>query len=728
MTSSMKLVGCCCCLLLVAACGTQNAGSRYVKSESVGAANGKTIAVSEKDSALLAGTTLEIPAGALAGDTVITLEVGLDSLLDEDTAAGPVATWGPAGTRFSRPARMTLPLSLSESGDEISVLVRESDGTQFELPASAVTVDAQGRASFTIDGFTSFQPLRRRPCQSNAQCHSSQVCRNGRCRPANNQCRSDADCPASSLCVQAPCAGALNCPGTCQPRPPTCANCPPGSACVNGVCATGCGIVQGCPAGQTCQNNVCVVTGCHADTDCPQGQRCDATTGRCATPPPQCGMNTVCPSGSLCVNGACVAQCDLQRPCPQGLVCGANGVCVTQPPPSCGPVPMACPADAMVCPDGSTVTRTGPNCSFAPCGGVACPPVVRQCPDGSFVGPAGPNCDIAPCPGTTVQCPPGLACVNGQCVGGCANVPCPQGLVCDPATALCRPPPGCVTSMDCGQNAQCVNGACISTGCGANGVTCPPGTTCDAARAVCVPNPTGCMNDSQCPLGAFCVGGQCVQSSQCDPNRPCPQGLACINGVCGSNGACMADSNCGPGQVCLAGRCTSPVTCANGSVCPNGQTCLNGMCVSQPLDGGMACPADAMMCPDGTYVGRTGPNCSFPPCGGGVVDAGLACNSMQPCGAGQQCLNGVCVSQPIDGGMACPADVMMCPNGGFVGRTGPNCTFPPCPGTVVDAGVAQCNAMVSCGQGQTCQNGVCVATCGGVVCAQGQTCQMGVCR
>jgi hypothetical protein len=27
-----------------------------------------------------------------------------------------------------------------------------------------------------------------------------------------------------------------------------------------------------------------------------------------------------------------------------------------------------------------------------------------------------------------------------------------------------------------------------------------------------------------------------------------------------------------------------------------------------------ACPADAMLCPDGSAVGRTGPNCTFPPC------------------------------------------------------------------------------------------------------------------
>jgi hypothetical protein len=31
--------------------------------------------------------------------------------------------------------------------------------------------------------------------------------------------------------------------------------------------------------------------------------------------------------------------------------------------------PVACTMDAKVCPDGSAVGRTGPNCEFAPCPG-----------------------------------------------------------------------------------------------------------------------------------------------------------------------------------------------------------------------------------------------------------------------------------------------------------------------------------------------------------------------
>ena len=30
--------------------------------------------------------------------------------------------------------------------------------------------------------------------------------------------------------------------------------------------------------------------------------------------------------------------------------------------------------------------------------------------------------------------------------------------------------------------------------------------------------------------------------------------------------------------------------------------------------GGVACTMEAKLCPDGSYVGRTGPNCEFAPC------------------------------------------------------------------------------------------------------------------
>lgn len=61
----------------------------------------------------------------------------------------------------------------------------------------------------------------------------------------------------------------------------------------------------------------------------------------------------------------------------------------------------ACTEEAKQCPDGSYVSRTGPNCEFAPCpsgGNTACPQDAKQCPNGSYVSRTGPNCEFAPCP------------------------------------------------------------------------------------------------------------------------------------------------------------------------------------------------------------------------------------------------------------------------------------------------------------------------------------------
>lgn len=64
--------------------------------------------------------------------------------------------------------------------------------------------------------------------------------------------------------------------------------------------------------------------------------------------------------------------------------------------------PVACTEEAKVCPDGSAVGRTGPDCSFAPCPQMEepkpCTLEAKVCPDGSTVGRTGPDCSFAPCP------------------------------------------------------------------------------------------------------------------------------------------------------------------------------------------------------------------------------------------------------------------------------------------------------------------------------------------
>jgi hypothetical protein len=52
--------------------------------------------------------------------------------------------------------------------------------------------------------------------------------------------------------------------------------------------------------------------------------------------------------------------------CKEGkIVSGGKDECGCQLPPKCEPV--ACTADAKICPDGSAVGRVGPNCEFAAC-------------------------------------------------------------------------------------------------------------------------------------------------------------------------------------------------------------------------------------------------------------------------------------------------------------------------------------------------------------------------
>ncbi len=94
--------------------------------------------------------------------------------------------------------------------------------------------------------------------------------------------------------------------------------------------------------------------------------------------------------------------------------------------------------------------------------------------------------------------------------------------------------------------------------------------------------------------------------------------------------------SCRPRPACLDNvpRCMIPETpdmcpsekkiCGGiaGLQCPNGYQCkldsnypdASGLCVKNDLKitpGQKACPADAKQCPDGSWVGRTGPNCEF---------------------------------------------------------------------------------------------------------------------
>jgi hypothetical protein len=88
-----------------------------------------------------------------------------------------------------------------------------------------------------------------------------------------------------------------------------------------------------------------------------------------------CTINgKVCEEWALFRGGCSIEKCD---PCPQyiapspdfcrngKIVDNGKDECGCQKLPTCEPV--ACPMDAKVCSDGTSVGRIGPNCEFAPC-------------------------------------------------------------------------------------------------------------------------------------------------------------------------------------------------------------------------------------------------------------------------------------------------------------------------------------------------------------------------
>lgn len=119
----------------------------------------------------------------------------------------------------------------------------------------------------------------------------------------------------------------------------------------------------------------------------------------------------------------------------------------------------------------------------------------------------------------------------------------------------------------------------------------------------------------------------------------------------------------------------------------------------QPYPGDPVCTADALKCPDGSWVARGGPKCDFGTCGappgtgGGGTDpdpgssGGVACPAVARVCKGNlpaKTIPGTCEqicpedptppSDPKDP-VACTADAMKCPDGTVVGRTGPKCEF-----------------------------------------------------
>ncbi|MBI2377918.1 MAG: hypothetical protein HYV07_28200 [Deltaproteobacteria bacterium] len=525
-------------------------GSSHVMSALVSASTGGTLEITAELSAALAGTKIEIPPGSLAEDTRITIDPGPATLAGADsTGSGPSVKFGPDGTRFSKKAKIRIPLTGAFDEDLARVYVLNADGSRQVLMPAALSFDsATQTVGFEVEHFTAFQNGRAgHACQDNESCPGASGCHRGECPSEPDP---DPD-PDPNECAESDCGPALGLP--------------------NWVCEDG---SAGGPTGRCLRQSdgSCgweVVWCPHACTELDCG------------PVPRIDPSQVC-GDVLCRRGD-NDQCAWQVPeCPEPHDCTEA---------ECGVGPGA---PNYVCADG---TVAGPTCerdAAGHCGWhmIECPcaPTVPPCA-ADFECAAGELCVESYCRPVRSECATDTDCIGGRCVNG----------VCDSGNGL-LPPPACTDNSACPPGQFCNQGACEPGEACSAGTECGTGSICH--QGLCVPSndPTTCSDP--------CAGVTCSNGARCDPTTGrCDIGeLACGNTTCGAGEYCCNPSCglCAPeGGVCTQQVCD---TCTD-RTCPVGSVCNAGHCEAAECGANDCGPALGLAnwaCENGEVGGPTG--------------------------------------------------------------------------------------------------------------------------
>ncbi len=341
--------------------------------------------------------------------------------------------------------------------------------------------------------------------------------------------------------------------------------------------------------------------------------------------------------------------------------------------------------------------------------------------DGADVGccvPMSNECSVASdckgdifieCAGAHWECQEG-ACVQ-ECGFECPDVEC--ALYCENGFKLdengcsiceCNEPVTCVTDSDCPEGFECLIVNCIDS---------EDITNCIGGN-ICVKKQLECEENSDCARGEICVEGFCKVESCVCPEIYAP--------VCGENGvtygnACYA--GCDNVVVVHEGECEQ-TNCVSDADCPDGffcafpdcsddRNCLGvGFCKERVICEPINC---FLFCENGFKVDENG--CEICECND-VVE----CRSDRDCGAGLQCIDGVCINH------FCPSDCrvdrdcgegFVCQSINCLGADG-------LPGSVCSPIEDICYSDRDCAFGEVCmfldyaQYGHCVSQCEPVLC------------
>lgn len=460
------------------------------------------------------------------------------------------------------------------------------------------------------------------------------------------------------------------------------AQCDDGNPCTTDLCSTGtcfntnnnlpCDDGLWCNGTDTCSGGSCSN---HTGNPCPPpdgdaycSESCNEALDNCSAPDPNgspCDDGLWCNGSDSCQNGSCIIHAGSPCPGPDG-----DNDCRE----SCNESARTCTASDLnnsPCNDGNPAT-TNDVCTGGVCTGT---PININCDDGN------------PCTIDTIS---GSNCVYSSAPIG---TPCNDGLFCNgPDTCnggTCslhsgNPCPGPDGDANCRESCDEATDTCTAND--ANGAACDDGnasTINDRCSAgVCAGTPISCDDNNPCTTDII-VGTTCTHTPVAYLT-PCDDGLYC-NGTDACNaGACTIHS----GNPCLSGP-----TCAN--VCnEDANNCFAPM--------GAACTPDNNPCTSDVCNGSG--SCVHPfRLPGSPCNDNLWCNGIDTCNG-----SGLCVHS----GNPCPG-----PDGDL------NCA------ESCDEGTDGCTANdpngTSCGDGNTCLNGLCIANtyCGDGWCDESESCR-----